>query len=76
LREALAALQMADRLRFLLQFRLASRLLPRAFMSSAHCARAVSAVIAKPTPSEGIEVGAAPRNPQRRLTYRRAITPR
>lgn len=41
-----------------------------------HYAPVVSTAVAPPLASDGVEVSAAPRNPQRRLMYRRAVTPR
>ncbi len=39
-----------------------------------HYAPVVSTVVAPPLSSDGVEVSAAPRNPQRRLMYRRNLT--
>lgn len=41
-----------------------------------HYAPVVATPYIEPHPLDGFEVSAAPRNPQRRLMYRRAITPR
>jgi hypothetical protein len=41
-----------------------------------HYAPVVATVVAPPLSSDGVEVSAAPRNPQRRLMYQRTVTPR
>jgi len=41
-----------------------------------HYAPVVSTVVTPPPSSDGVEVSAAPRNPQRRLMYQRSFTPR